>query len=189
MPGNLNNFESVQFNPLAARVAAGAPGQVLGLPLADNRADAPQIIAYLKQLSIVYGRDPAVREFTVSLFPPYLADNDLDAILRIIIFFVRDRMVYVPDPAGTEYFISPIELLKRIQATGRAAGDCDDHVLLLNAMLVSVGFDVRVAGVHLNDPELWDHVISQVYIHNRWVDIDPCLKSGSIPDYNQKLVS
>lgn len=186
---NWTNTETVPLMPLLRMLSKGRPGEVLGLPLADGRADAPQIIAYLKQLSIYYGRQPFIREFTVSLFPAYMANNDLDLMLKTITSFVRDRLVYVPDPEGTEYFISPIVLIQRIQQIGRAAGDCDDHVLLLNSMAVSVGFDVRVAGVHLNDPVLWDHVISQVFIHNRWLDIDACLKTGSIPDYAEKLVS
>lgn len=186
---NLLNPESIPFGDVHARLFRGQPGELIRLPLADDRVDALQIISYLKQLSVYFGREPAIREFTVSLFPAHQADNDLDGMLRIIGSFVRDRMMYVPDPAGTEYVISPLVLLRRIAETGRAAGDCDDHVLLFNAMALSVGFDVRVAGVHLNSRERWDHVISQVWLNNRWHDIDLCLKTGAIPDYNEKIVS
>jgi len=173
---------------LPSRLVRGVPGELIRLPIVAHE-DAPQIIAYLKQLSLHFGRDHRIREFTVSLFPPTIVNNDLDRMLQIVIDFVRDRLVYVPDPVGTEYVISPLVLLERIISNGRAAGDCDDHVLLFNAMALSIGFDVRVAGVHLNDPQRWDHVISQVYHGNRWRDIDLCLKTASIPDYDEKLVS
>lgn len=186
---NLLNVEHVNGLMLGQTLATAQPGQGIRLPLADNRADAPQIIAYLKELSIAFGRDPFVREFTVSLFPSTMRDNDLEGMLRIIAAFVRDRMLYVPDPQGTEYVISPVILLQRISANGRAAGDCDDHVLLFNSMMTSVGFPVRVAGVHLNEPVLWDHVISQVWINNQWLDVDLCLKNGQVPDYMERLVS
>lgn len=185
---NLFNTATVPIANLGARLSKGLPGELIRLPLVAHE-DAPQIIAYLKQLSLHFGRESFIREFTVSLFPASMPDNDLDGILRIITDFVRDYLVYVPDPVGTEYVISPVVLLQRITANGRAAGDCDDHVLLFNAMALSVGFEVRVAGVHLNNLEMWDHVISQVYHDHEWRDIDLCLKRAEIPDYNEKLVS
>lgn len=185
----MNQANDISAPDVSARLDRGQPGEIIGLPLANGPADAPQIIAYLKQLSLYFGRLPVIREFTVSLFPSGMANNDLPRMVRVISSFVRDHLVYVPDPAGTEYVISPLVLLDQIQTLGRAAGDCDDHVLLFNSMAVSVGFDVRVAGVHLNNPELWDHVIAQVYVDGRWIDVDLCLKGSEIPDYNYKLVS
>jgi transglutaminase-like putative cysteine protease len=97
-------------------------------------------------------------------------------------------MRYLMDPEGGEYFIDPLALIQQIQGVGYAYGDCDDHVGLLNAMARSVGFETRAVGVHLNDPVLWDHVISQVNVMGNWLDIDPCVKTNETPKYREKLV-
>lgn len=174
---------------LAGRLSRGTPGEMIRLPLHGADADALEIIATLKALSVQFGRDYRIREFTVSLFPSDMGNNSLGRIIRLIASFVRDHVIYVPDPIGTEYIISPLVMIERIQTEGRVYGDCDDHVLLFNAMALSVGYEVRVAGVHLNRRDVFDHVISQVFHDGRWIDVDLCVKGAAIPDYDEKIVS
>ncbi len=185
------NAERVAVDPTQLRLTQVGAGDdlVLRYPLSPDRADAPQILAFLKQFTIIYGRSPYVREFTRRILPPFTRPNDLEAILRVVTEFVRDKLVYLPDPAGAEYIISPVTLLQLIEEGKQAFGDCDDHVLLHLSMLNSVGFETRVVGVHLQDPELWDHVISGVRINGRWLDIDTCLDSTRTPIHTQKLIS
>ncbi len=178
------NSEQVDIGQL--RLTPGET-QVVRLPLGD-REDAPQILAYLNAACEQYGRSPWIRELTQSIIPPFTGNNDQAVILGAIAAFVRDRMRYLPDPEGGEYFIDPLALLSQIQERGYAWGDCDDHVMLLNSMARSVGFETRAAGVHLHDPVLWDHVISQVNLFGRWIDIDPCVKTNETPEYREKLV-
>jgi transglutaminase-like putative cysteine protease len=183
------NPERVSVDATQLRLDQAEPDQVLHYPIADGREDAPQILAYLKDFCTHYGRSPFIREFVRSILPASTRDNDQAVILRTVTSWVRDNIRYLPDPAGAEYFIDPIALITQVQKTGRAFGDCDDHVLLLNSMLNSVGFETRVEGVHLHDPVLWDHVISGVFVGGRWLDVDPCLKTNEMPGYREKLIA
>ena len=184
------NPEQITIDPTQLRLSQAAPAQVLRFPIPDDgRADAPVILAYLKQFAEYYGRSPFIREFSRTLLPAFTADNDQTVIVRTLAAWVRDNVTYLADPSGAEYFIDPIALITQWQDRGKAYGDCDDHVLLLNSMLNSMGLDTRVVGVHLHDPVLWDHVISSVKLDGQWVDIDPCLKTNEAPNYTQKLVA
>jgi hypothetical protein len=170
------------------RLAPTGGDQVLAVPLAD-REDAPQILAVLNAAVEQYGRSPWIRQFTQSILPPWTGNNDLPTIIGAVAAFVRDRMRYLADPEGGEWFIDPVASIQAIQANGFAFGDCDDHVSLLCSMLRSVGLGARAVGVHLHDPVLWDHVIAQVWFGGQWLDIDPCVKTNETPDYREKLIS
>ncbi len=181
------NAEQASINT-KLRLSPYDPQQIIRLPLSDSREDAPQILAYLNAAAEQFGRSPWIREFTQSILPPWTGNNDQSVIIGAIASFVRDRMRFLSDPEGGEYFIDPMALIGQIQSAGYAFGDCDDHVLLLNSMARSMGFDARAVGVHLNDPVLWDHVVSQVNVLGRWMDVDPCVKSNETPMYRQKLL-
>ncbi len=189
MSREIVNPESVALTT-QLRLSPYEPQQLIRLPLADaaGRADAPQILAWLNAAIEQFGRSPWIRAYTESILPRYTRNNDQVVILRTIANFVRDKLRYLADPEGSEYFIDPVELIQRINDKGYAFGDCDEHVSLLCSMARSVGFDARAVGVHLNDPVLWDHVIAQVHFNGRWLDIDPCVKSSETPDYRDKLV-
>ena len=170
-----------------AIISADIPGQVHQLPLDFSSPDAYQIIAYLNSLAEQYAQMPEIREFTVALVNSKV-NNDLYGQLTTVTNFVKDRLIFVRDPVYSEYVISPDRLLSMIAAEGRAYGDCDDHVLLLNSMLGSLGFVTRVCGVKLYEQDRFDHVISQVWYQNRWLDIDPCAKIVQQPEYQEKLI-
>lgn len=187
-PETVINRETGRLPPgISANGGAGDRRQMLYIPLDPTRPDAPQILAHLQALSLYFGRSPYVREFTRSILP-MLGDNAQDEIVQVVTAFVRQRLKYLADPEGTEFVISPIVLLAQIQAGQTPLGDCDDHVLLLNSMLRSMGFDTRVVGVKLNMRDRWDHVISAVNVFGTWRDIDPCAKGGWTPFYSERLV-
>lgn len=192
--------------PVTARAGAPAPANVVAvrstvrmlvgpvtsqaavrqIPLNDRTPDSYQIIRVIADLQDQYARMPAIREFTVRLLAGVPNDAQ-DEQARRVLAFVRDAMQYVRDPVGSEYIIAPDKLLAQISAGGRAAGDCDDHVLLLNAMLGSIGFEAMPVGVRLPGSATFDHVISSVKIFNQWRDLDPCVKGGFQPSYSDKL--
>lgn len=165
----------------------GTPARMLYLPL-DEGPDAPQILAYLNDLALRYAQEPFVREFTTHRLANKTRNNDIDGQVRQVTSFVRDNLRYVADPLGTEYVISPVILLQEIMRGERPAADCDDHVLLLNSMLGSLGIETRPIGVKLYTDDHYDHVISTVKVARGWIDIDPTVKSGEQPEYSQRLL-
>lgn len=158
------------------------------LPLGPGE-DAPQILAYLHDLAVQFGQNPYVREFTVNqvLGPAGVDDNDQEAQIMAILTFVRRNVTYARDPLDSEYIVSPINLLEKIEAGQRAYSDCEDHVLLLNSMLGAVGFPTRFVATQINGADWWNHVISSVYVAGDWFDLDPIAKGIAQPDYNVRL--
>jgi len=167
------------------------PGQaeVFQLPLSAGE-DAPQILGYLHNLSVQFGKSPYIRQFTVNglLRAAGVGNNDQGRQAETVLNFVRRALTYVRDPVESEYVISPIELLAQIQAGQLAYGDCEDHCLLLNSMLASVGFPTRFVATTLDGADWYNHVISSVFVGGRWVDIDPVAKGIMQPDYYEQMI-
>lgn len=167
------------------------PGEaeVFQLPLAAGD-DAPQILAYLHALSIQFAKAPYVREFAVNgvLRAEGVGDNEQTRQVELLLNFVRRNVTYVRDPVESEYVISPINLLQQIDAGVQAFGDCEDHCLLLNSMLGSIGFATRFVAVKVNGEDWWNHVICSVYLGGKWQDLDPIAKGIPQPDYYQQMI-
>jgi len=165
------------------------PGARIYIGLDESQPDAYSIISILQGLSEQFARDATVREFTVNDVLCSRRNNDIETHVQAITDFVMEYLIYTRDPAGSEYVISPINLIGQLKAGQSPAGDCDDHVLLLNSMLGSVGVPTKVVGVKLNGSDLFNHVISSVLVGNQWRDIDPCAKEVEQPIYDDKLVA
>ena len=116
-----------------------------------------------------------------------LSDNDIPNQIARLLSFVRERMVYVADPVNAEYIISPIRLLQQIHDRGYSNGDCDDHVMLFNTMLGSIGITTKFVGVKLGGASDYNHVISGVMIGDKMTLLDPCSKSGVDREYTDIL--
>ena len=155
--------------------------------LSDTRPDSITILEHLDYFKRAYMRDPYVRYVALGLMP-CIGNNAVDDQVSIIVNFVKDRLTYVRDPVGAELVHSPVRLLKQIMTNGRAFGDCDDHTLLLNSMLGSLGIETRFVGVKTKQSSKYNHVISAVKIASQWTDIDPCAKQSVQPFYEEKLV-
>jgi hypothetical protein len=182
-------FPKIRINPIrqAASIPGYQAGKVFSFPLNNASPDGYQIVAVINQLVRKFSHNVYVRQSTVALFPDTINNNAIEEHFRIVVRFVRDQMRYVRDPTGSEFIISPVNLLREISRKGFGLGDCDDQVLLLNSMLGSIGFKTKVVGTVINGADHYNHVISSVWIDKQWVDIDPCIASGIQPEYQYRL--
>lgn len=148
-----------------------------------------RILAELVKIRDYYAGFPFVRRTALAVGAPKY-QNDQQTMFTNIVNFVKYRMRYVCDPYGFEWVTAPDVLLADIMQKGVAYGDCDDHALLLNTMLQTVGFDTRFAAVKISptDTEL-NHMISMVNLNGNWIDVDACAKFKAQPKYAEKLVS
>jgi len=187
-PQRFTVYATAQRTAPAMRLQPGQ-AQVFELPLADGE-DAPQILAYLHNLSVQFGKAPYIRQFTVNglLRAAGVGNNDQGRQVEIVLYFVRRALTYVRDPVESEYVISPIDLLEQIRAGQQAYGDCEDHCLLLNSMLASLGFPTRFVATAIGGADWWNHVISSVFVGGRWVNLDPVAKGIMQPDYYQQMI-
>lgn len=166
----------------------GLPARVIRYPFDNSVPDAHTIITQLQNLTQQYGVMPEVRLFAESILTGD-KNNDQLSWIKQLTQYVSDHVIWTPDPEGQEYFISPITMLADLKQGKKVRGDCDDHVLLLNSLLNSIGLVTRAVGVKLRKSNYFNHVISSVFYKNNWMDIDPCAKNGvPQPVYTDKLV-
>ena len=170
-----------------ARIPSQSPGRTYLLPIDPSLPDTDSIIRYLNTMGEIYSRSQIVRSAAVKIIEG-MGDNNQVGWVNRITDFVKSRLTYVPDPVWTELVISPDVLLTELAEGGSPVGDCDDHVLLLNSLLGSIGIPTMAVGVKLYEAR-FDHVISCVYVEGRWKDIDPCAKDVIQPIYSERLLA
>ena len=177
---------------LPSRGALVLPGgSVTRIPIDERRPDAHTIIAALQLVVDQFGRDPRVRQATLSLLTSKI--NNDRANIMVVHRWVVNHMTYLADPDGAELVQTPLVLLRQIEQKGRAYGDCDDHVVLLGSMLVSIGIPARVAGVKLGGSPVFNHVVIEVPTTSSgvgsWKVLDPCAKNTATPLYGERLIA
>lgn len=162
---------------------------VVRVPIGADKSDVHQIIQALECFVITYGQSPMVRDFTTRQILCGVGNNDIEEIVQQVLNFVMNNITYVPDPTNTEMVTSPEIYIAEMLEGRRVYGDCDDHVVFMNSVLTSLGIPNRILGVKLPGSDYYDHVISSVNIHGRWVDVDPCAKDGPMPEYGERLIA
>lgn len=168
-------------------IDALANGRVT-ITVPDNAIDAFYITAYMRDLIDQFRLKPEVRNMAATI-ARQCAPGEYNCQVRAITSWVMDNLHYMRDPVGVDWFTSPLTLIAQINSGQGASEDCDGHVMLLNSLLGSIGFQTRVVGVKLFDPNYYDHVISQVLINGEWKDIDPCAKNFPLLNYLDKLIA
>jgi hypothetical protein len=97
-----------------------------------------------KLRELVLPQDPIVRKTAVRMATGHfteipLAADELTLVQSFSIFKeVNSRWKYVSDVKGGEYFAPPSESIELM------AGDCDDHAVLMAALLKAIGAEVRL---------------------------------------------
>lgn len=180
-------FQADPAAPLPVQSSLLSSRNAIQVPLGSEQEDAKQILAFLEQVKQTYIRAPEVREFTVSLLRG-LANNDQIGQVNRIIDFVRKNVTYIRDPIDSEYVVTPVQMIRQYVRKHFIAGDCDDHVLLLNTMLGCVGFYTKFVGVKYGQTSVYNHVISGVEFDNHLYLVDPCSKSARQPKYTDTLI-
>ena len=155
------------------------------IPL-SGRPDNIAILEVLENLTTEFARNPTVYRAALDIIGR-TKNNDQHAQIDRLTRFVREKMIYVQDPIGSEFVTQPDTLLQQIARRGYGQGDCDDHVLLLNSLLGAVGLETRFAGVKLPKSPIFNHVVSNVKWNGKWFEIDPCSKRGTLLVFDERL--
>ena len=163
-------------------------GTVHRIPIDPRAPDAFTIIASIQFVIDQFGRDPRIRAATLPLISSRI-NNDIRNNANTVAAFVMRKMVYLADPDGGEFVQTPLVLLNAIGQKGVAYGDCDDHVVLLGAMLVSIGIPARAVAVKLHGSDHFNHVVIEYAYQGQSILIDPCAKNVPTPAYRDRLVA
>ena len=181
------NYQSAPRMPIRQNLLA-PDGTVHRIPIDPRAPDAFTIIASIQFVIDQFGRDPRIRAATLPLLSSRI-NNDIRNNATTVAAFVMRKMVYLADPDGGEFIQTPLVLLNTIGLKGFAYGDCDDHVVLLGAMLVSIGIPARAVAVKLHGSEFYNHVVIDYLYQGQSILIDPCAKNVPTPAYRDRLVA
>lgn len=186
-PAGEPNYQSAPRMPIRQNLLA-PDGTVHRIPIDPRAPDAFTIIASIQFVIDQFGRDPRIRAATLPLLSSRI-NNDIRNNATTVAAFVMRKMVYLADPDGGEFIQTPLVLLNIIGQKGFAYGDCDDHVVLLGAMLVSIGIPARAVAVKLHGSDYYNHVVVDYPYQGRTILIDPCAKTVPTPAYRDRLVA
>ncbi|MBL7980734.1 MAG: hypothetical protein JNL52_02880 [Flavobacteriales bacterium] len=112
------------------------------VPMASQRLDPFHDAEKLRAL--VNELDPAVRKAAILMatanFKEVKVAGDEVVLVRALSIFkeINSTWTYVSDPKGREYFAPTAESIELM------AGDCDDHAVLMAALISAVGGEVRL---------------------------------------------
>lgn len=99
-----------------------------------------------------------------------VAEKDYDGEVAAVFYAVRDNVRYVRDIFHVDTFQHPARTLEW------SGGDCDDSVIVLASLLLSVGYPVWGRVIRTRDAEDWNHVFLVVGLPpeqpDRWVGLD-----------------
>ena len=132
---------------------ASAP-RISTYPLAAGVAGIAQTVAAMYALIDAGSRDPDVRRFTLDLLNESgVRDRDDAGALQVVYQWVQRQFRFIHDPHGKE-LIGDARYLLDVKA-----GDCDDYVVVLGAMLQSIGIPIRIATVRADksEPNRYSH--------------------------------
>lgn len=177
-----------QLNPLAD--PTGSDGAATITKLNSIVDDPNSIVDLCNQVAYQAAQDPVFRQrVEVLIVPKTYGNNDLVGAFNACVEFVQNGVRYMPDPVGIEYLKTPALMLKEIAQNGQSVGDCDDHCVLLQAMLLTLGMNASTVGVKLPGSQWFNHVIVAASFGGMNYLADPCVKyGGQIGKYDEFLV-
>lgn len=112
--------------------------------------------------------DQQISNLAASLVQDIPGHNFTDEARRCF-EFVRDSIRYLKDTNGVEVVRNPLVTLSM------QAGDCDDMVTLLAALLESIGHRCRFIAVGYTQPGDFEHVYLETKIGGEWFACDPTM--------------
>lgn len=120
---------------------------------------------------IIFPIDPTIRNTAIQVAKNHPGAYNIYQVCDLF-DYVEDNIEYVSDPSGFDYMAKPSDTLTA------GAGDCDDHALLLAALIESIGGTPRI---YLTE----DHMFPAVYIGDE--NNTDSIESGISKYYNTPL--
>lgn len=136
-----------------------------------------QRVAWVHEQMVKGTHDPKIYALARAVITQRCGDDwcvppkDNAAEAKALFEEVRKRVRYTWDPTDYDAFQTPEKTL------ALRAGDCDDMVSLLGAMLRTIGLKVRSRIVQTTGNTTWNHIYLLVQIPGKgWMPLDPTVK-------------
>jgi transglutaminase-like putative cysteine protease len=96
--------------------------------------------------------------------------------LKTVYRKLKSILHYFYDPNQVEYVQSPWETYRTL------AGDCDDFVTLISAIMGSLGYQYRIIVMKADrTKDEWSHVFSEIKLPNKgWVAVDLTVSEATV---------
>lgn len=163
--------------PVASRI-------ITKLPAGD--AGTAKTVGWMRRLIVQGSKSLPIRETAANLAMRYATDQGK---IRAIFDFVKNKMKYVRDPLHQEMLAGADYHYTTMGAEGYARGDCDDHTIMLGAMLESIGYPTRITTARMRPGNgAFDHVFIEVNDRTGWIPLDASNKkreAGEPPPANR----
>src|SRR5271156_1627418 len=161
--------------------ANSAHSQSYSMPLAQGDAGTAATIQQMWRLIDDGVKDQTVNRQAIEIVRG-VRQFDRAGEARAVYDWVRRNIRFTSDIAGKETLRSPREILHV------RAGDCDDFVILICALLGTIGHKMRITTVasHPADPTIFTHVYPEDKVGPRWVALDAARRRpaiGKTPSY------
>jgi hypothetical protein len=145
-------------------------------------------LAAVAQMVMISIRDPRVRQLAVSIVskrcnePNHktgdggwcLDERDYWGEVQAIFYWMRANVRYVRDPSTIDTFATA---MRTIEAHG---GDCDDYQIALAALLMTIGYPVKMKTIRTKDFADWNHIYLVVGLPpgkpTKWRALDASVK-------------
>jgi transglutaminase-like putative cysteine protease len=124
---------------------------------------ASELVGIIKQ----FRKNPEIR-FRAEDIVRSCQNKDYNCEANKIFSWIKTNIAFRRDPYRVEMLRSPLITLERKN------GDCDDHTILLNSMLQSLGHPSRIVLVATRKllPQNFNHVFTEVLIGDKWIPLD-----------------
>lgn len=129
-------------------------------------------------------KDPRIRTFTARLVQG-CRNKDYFCEARVVYEWIKGNIRFVRDPHNTEL------LQEAFITLTEGYGDCDDHVILLNSMLQTIGVPTRIVLVASRSaaPNIYNHIFTEALLpvkgKDTWVAMDttPITQDGKMANF------
>lgn len=155
-----------------SRLASPLPGNHSREWIFGGKVGTAQTISRMRDLVTQGKRDFRIRTQAGQLCRQ-CSQKDYLCYARGIFEFCRDRIQYVFDPSGVELIEAPYKILES------GVADCDSIVVLLAAMLESIGFPCEFVTIKadLKRPDEYSHVFLRCKVAKHgWTDMDATMQ-------------
>jgi hypothetical protein len=164
------------FTPGAARAAA-AGLRVAEEPYPDGLAGVAKSLDVMAQKMRDGRNDPDVRGYAIDVLRAAGIDGRDHVPIRrqvqALLDDLRARMIYVPDPYGSESIQSAAATLCLRPGLCLRGGDCDDAVVALGSETLSIGIPSQIVKQNFG-PHAQEHVLLAVQDESgQWLYADP----------------
>jgi len=129
----------------------------------------------MRGLAHIQSASPIVRQTAIGIVRG-VAGTSAGLQARLIRDWVESRVLFLPDPLGTELLHAPDALIAHIHKEGIAHVDCDDVALLTATLGRSIGLRSRFVAVGFSPKSPYQHVWSELAGPSgapRWLPVDP----------------